>query len=96
MATIPLNTLREKFPGKSDWDIAAALAERYKYEAIVRYKHQSSSTYDHFGCCSSQDQAAGYLNNPNCKDPELIYGQGAKGPPSLFARLLRRTSRKPA
>lgn len=74
MPTMYLDNLRDKYPGKSDDEIARVIAQKYGYHVIVRFKHPSSSEYDHFGCCKSSEQASGYLNNQNCKDPEIIYG----------------------
>lgn len=73
MATIPIHIVRSIYPGMSDEESARALAEKDGYAVIAGYKHPSSSEYDHFGCCSSPEQASGYLSNPRCKDPEVIY-----------------------
>jgi hypothetical protein len=73
MPTMYLYDLRKDYPGLDDREIASKIANKNGYSVIVRYKHPNSSEYDHLGCCSNESQAAGYLNNQYCKDPEIIY-----------------------
>jgi hypothetical protein len=73
MPSITLSDLRKEYPGLNDKEIAYKIAHKHWYQVIVRYKHPSSSEFTHFGCCSTESQASGYLNNPYCKDPEIIY-----------------------
>lgn len=73
MARISINIVRSEYPGMNDEEVARAFAEKNGYAVIVRYKHPSSSEYTHFGCCRNPEDASGYLNNSNCKNPEVIY-----------------------
>lgn len=74
MASISIDIVRDEYPGMSDEEAARAFAKKNGYAVVVRYKHPSSSEYTHFGLCRSPEDASGYLNNTNCKDPEVIYG----------------------
>lgn len=77
MSTLSLGTLRKKFPGESDEEIARRIAKEYNYRVIVRYKSSGVSEYNNLGCCQSLDQVSGYMNNSFCIDPEIIYELGA-------------------
>ena len=74
MASISIDIVRSDYPGMSDEEAARAIAEENGYAVVVRYKHPSSSEYTHFGLCRRPEDASGYLNNSNCKDPEVVYG----------------------
>lgn len=73
MASYPIAPERLEFPGKTDEQIASALAHKYGYVAVVRYKSSASSDYDHFGCCKHDYEVEGYFNSPYCHDTEAIY-----------------------
>jgi len=85
MASYPIAPERLTFPGKTDEQIASALAHEYGYVAVVRYKSSASSDYDHFGCCKHDYEVEGYFNSPYCQDTEVIY-DGRK--PSAISQLI--------
>ena len=65
---------REAQPGKSDAEIAAAIATKYGYIAVVRYKNSpTAGEFTNFGTCQTEDEIRGYLSSPNCHDAEIVY-----------------------
>jgi hypothetical protein len=74
--TMVIDLFRKINPLSSDKDIARTIAEKDGYLLIIRYMSRGSATYDYFGCCSSLEEASGYINNPYCRNPEVIYSRG--------------------
>ena len=65
---------REAYPGKSDAKIAEAIARKYGYVAVVRYKNSSTAqAFTNFGTCQTEDEIRGYLSSPHCHDAEVVY-----------------------
>lgn len=61
-------------PGKSDAEIAEAVAKEYGYIVVVRYKNSpGASEFTNFGMCRTEEKIQGYLNSPYCHDAEIIY-----------------------
>ena len=79
MASYPIGPERKTFPGKTDSEIASALAAEFRYLVVVRYKSSPSSDYDHFGCCKHDYEVAGYFSSSSCHDTEIVY-DGRKAP----------------
>ncbi|HBG60395.1 MAG: hypothetical protein A2Y03_00380 [Omnitrophica WOR_2 bacterium GWF2_38_59] len=74
MSSIGIEYLREKYPGKTDPEIANEMAKRDGYVVIVRYKSSSTARdYSNFGTCHMEEEVNGYLNSPYCHDVEIIY-----------------------
>lgn len=72
MSSISIN--RDQYPGKSDEEIAEAIAKKYGYIVIVRYKNSAGSPeFTNFGTCQTEDEIHGYLTSPYCHDVEVIY-----------------------
>ena len=81
MGSLGINWLRKSYPGKTDTEIAAAVAAEGGYHVIVRYKSAYSSAggdYTNFGCCMTDEEVTGYLSSPYCHDAEIIYDGRAK------------------
>lgn len=65
---------REAHPGKSDTEIAAAIATKYGFIAVVRYKNSSTAReFTNFGTCQTEDELRGYLSSPYCHHAEVVY-----------------------
>jgi hypothetical protein len=65
---------REANPGKSDAEIAKAIATKYGYIAVVRYKNSSTAhEFTNFGTCQTEDEIRGYLSSPYCHAAEVVY-----------------------
>lgn len=74
MGSQNIELLRKDYPGKSDAEKAKALAEKYGYIAIVRYKSSSDATdFSNIGTCNTEADIRGYFTSPYCKDAEVIY-----------------------
>jgi tetratricopeptide (TPR) repeat protein len=73
MGSVSIEAKRQEFPGKSDQEVAEALALKYGYVAIIRYKSHESGAYSDFGCCLTDAEIQGYLSSPACYDPESLY-----------------------
>jgi ribosomal protein S17E len=74
MGSLNIESIRNDYPSKSDADAAKALAEKYGYIAIVRYKNSKSvSDFTNIGTCKTEAEIRGYLTSPYCNDAELIY-----------------------
>jgi uncharacterized Zn-finger protein len=78
MASINIKYVRSKFPGKTDAEAAAAFAAENGYHVIVRYKSDAGGDYNNFGCCSTDEEVAGYFNSPYTHDVEIVYDGRAK------------------
>ena len=72
MGSVRINGIRAEFPGRSDAEVAAAFAAKYGYLVIVRYKRRAGGDYDHFGCCVTGEEVAGYLRSSSCHDVEIV------------------------
>ena len=66
--TIP----RDDHPGKSDAEIANALAAD-RYFAVVRYKNPGLPEFSNFGLCEIPQHLVGYLNSPHCHEAEVVW-----------------------
>jgi len=65
---------RETHSGKSDAEIAEAIAAEYGYIAIVRYKNSANvNEFTNFGTCRTEEEIRGYLSSPYCHDAEVVY-----------------------
>lgn len=74
MGSLNIQTMRDKYPGKSDAEAAKAFAQKHGYIAIIRYKNSSSaSDFTNIGTCQMEDEMRGYLSSPYCHDAEIIY-----------------------
>jgi len=74
MRSLNIESMRKDYPGKSDAEAAKALAEKYGYMAIVRYKRSSgASDFSNVGSCNTEAEIRGYLTSPYCNDAEVIY-----------------------
>jgi hypothetical protein len=74
MGSLDIQSVRSDFPGKSDAEAAKAMAAKYGYMAIVRYKNSgSASDFTNFGTCTTENEISGYLTSPNCHAAEVVY-----------------------
>jgi hypothetical protein len=73
MASISISTVREQYPGKTDAEAAARIAEEGGYVIVVRYKLMSDGPFTNFGLCWTYAEADNYLFNQNLHDVEVIY-----------------------
>jgi hypothetical protein len=65
---------RKDYPGKSDHEIAKALAVKYGYIAVVRYKNsRGRSEFTNLGVCNTEAEIQGYMTSPYCHATEVIY-----------------------
>ncbi len=65
---------RDKYPGKSDAEIAEEMAREYGFIAVVRYKNSAdASEFTNFGTCQMEEEIEGYLSSPYCHNSEIIY-----------------------
>lgn len=63
---------REEYPGKTDAEIAEALAAKYGFVAVIRYKNSPSDTeYTTFAVCQTVEEIDRNLDIQY--EPELIY-----------------------
>jgi len=84
MASIRVETLREKYPGLTDKEIAAAYAKEQGYHVVLRYKASGpdispASEYTDFAVCVLQAEVDGYFSSPFCSDIEILYDDGRRG-----------------
>jgi hypothetical protein len=78
MASIRISSTREEYPGKNDSEIAAALAEKSGYLAVVRYKSSAvGDNFTDFGLCRTEAEIRGYMTSPYCHDVEVLYDSRA-------------------
>jgi hypothetical protein len=90
MGSQDIDAIRSNYPGKSDPEIAKALAEKYGHIAIVRYKNSaSSSDFTNIGTCRSEAEIRGYLTSPYCHAAEIIYDARAALFPLNAAHVLK-------
>ena len=74
MSSIDIKSVRSDFPGMPDGEAAKALAEKYNYIAVVRYKRSpDGAEFTNFGTCTTEAEMRGYLTSPYCHDAEVIY-----------------------
>ena len=73
MGSVSIEGKRQEFPGKSDREVAEALALKYGFVAVIRYKSNAAGDYSDFGCCLTAAEVEGYLSSPHCHDPEIVY-----------------------
>lgn len=65
---------RDKYPGKSDTEIAEAVAKENGCIVVIRYKNsETSNEFTDFGLCQIEEEIHGYLSSPYCHDAEIIY-----------------------
>jgi hypothetical protein len=70
MASTEAESIRREYPGKSDKEIAEALATSYGYMAILRY---ITSGQENFAKCDTEAEIRGYLTSPYCHCVEVLY-----------------------
>jgi hypothetical protein len=73
MASIGIDTVREQYPGRTDEEAAAKIAEQGGYVIVVRYKLKPDGPYTNFGLCQTYAYADNYLFNRNLYDVDVIY-----------------------
>lgn len=73
MASISISTAQKQYPGKTEKEAAAKIAEEGGYVIVVRYKLQPDGPYTNFGLCSTYAEADNYLFNQNLHDVDVIY-----------------------
>jgi hypothetical protein len=73
MGSLNIESMREAYPGKPDTEAAQALAKKYDYIAIVRYKSHGAPDFTNIGTCNTEAEIRGYLTSPYCGDAEVIY-----------------------
>jgi len=86
MPSISMVAVREQYPGKTDAEIAAKLAEKGQYVVIVRYKLKADGPFASFGLCWTYAEADDYLHNPNLHDVEVLYDRRNTG--QIFSKVL--------
>jgi hypothetical protein len=72
MGSLNIDFLRKRFLGKTDKEVAAALAAEDGYYVIVQYKSSAGGDYNNFGCCMTDEEVAGYFNSPYCHAVEIV------------------------
>lgn len=74
MGSLDIQSARSDYPGKSDQEVARAMAEKWGYIAVVRYKNSpGSSDFTNFGTCMTEAEIRGYLTSPYCHAAEVIF-----------------------
>lgn len=73
MGSLSISYLKESFPGKTDKEIAAALAEKEGYITVLRYKSLGANDFTDFAVCTLGEEVTGYFNSPNCQAVEILY-----------------------
>ena len=75
MSTLNIKLWRDRYPDKSDAEIAEAIAKMGDgVIAVVRYKNPpSASDFTRLGTCETDDEIQEYLNNPRFHDVEIVY-----------------------
>lgn len=61
--------LQEKYPGKSNTEIARILADEYGYIAVIQF--EGMGTY--LACCHTVEELEEVLGSPYCKAKEVVY-----------------------
>lgn len=99
MGSISREFLRRKYPGKSDAEIAAQLAEEGGYVAVLRYKSSGALDYTDFATCILDEEVDGYFNSPYCSDVEILFdirSRALKITPALVLQSKCRVCGRPA
>jgi len=74
MGSRSIKSIREDYPGMSDSEAAKALADKYDYIAVVRYKNSVNAfDFTDIGTCKTEAEIQGYLTSPYCHNAEIIY-----------------------
>ena len=86
MATIDISYAKKRYPGMTEEEMAAAMAEENGYVVVVRYKLRPGKPYECFGVCWTYEEADGYLRAPHLTDVEVIYDrrQAERDPPKVI------------
>lgn len=89
MGSISVESLRSKYPGKNDVEIAAQLAEVAGYVVVLRYKNHGAADYTHFATCIQDEEVQEYFNSPYCNDVDILFdnrNHAAKITPTILNR----------
>jgi len=86
MPSISMVAVREQYPGKTDAEAAAKLAEKGEYVIVVRYKLKADGPFASFGLCWTYAEADNYLLNQNLHEVEVLYDRRNTG--QLFPKIL--------
>jgi hypothetical protein len=86
MPSISIVAVREQYPGKTDAEVAAELAEKEEYVVIVRYKLKPYGPFTSFGLCWTYTEAGDYLLNQNLHDVEVLYDR--RNTAQIFPKVL--------
>jgi hypothetical protein len=86
MPSISIVAVREQYPGKTDAEVAAELAEKGEYVVIVRYKLKPYGPFTSFGLCWTYAEAGDYLLNQNLHDVEVLYDR--RNTAQIFPKVL--------
>ncbi|MGV8073111.1 MAG: hypothetical protein AB2L11_00920 [Syntrophobacteraceae bacterium] len=75
MASISIQTVRAQYPGMTDAQAAARIAEEkgHFFVIVVRYKMEREGPYTNFGLCRTYAEADDYLFSEHLYDVEVIY-----------------------
>lgn len=73
MASISISETQEKYPGKTEEEIAEKIADEGDYVIVVKYKLQPDGPYTNYGLCWTYSEADDYLFNENLYDVDVIY-----------------------
>lgn len=73
MGSISIQTVRELYPGRSDIEIAAKIAEEEGYIVVLRYRSRGARDYTDFATCTLSEEVKGYFSSPYCNDVEILY-----------------------
>ena len=73
MASINISLAQERYPGKTEKEVAEIIAEEGDYVIVVKYKLQPDGPYTNYGLCRTYDETDNYLFNENLYDVDVIY-----------------------
>ncbi len=73
MSSLNIESIREEFPGKSDEQIAEALAKKDHCLAVLRYKKKDARDFTKFALCWIADDINAYFESPYCRDVQVLY-----------------------
>ncbi len=73
MATIDISYAKERYPGMTEEEVAAAMAKEDGYVVVVRYKLRPGKPYECFGVCWTYEEADAYLRAQHLTDVEVVY-----------------------
>jgi hypothetical protein len=82
MPSVSIDSARKRHPGKTDEEVAVALAEEGGYVIVVRYRLSPDGPYSNLGLCRSYAEADdSYLFNESLYDVDVVYDRRRAGPP---------------